>query len=114
MGKGPAKFPKQEEKRGKFCHHKTQKLGKSSNFGVVSEIQRAKFGVFITYIFGSKIWSSNKNFRGKFWGQAPRPPIMEVAPWDFVQDSSSGEVEYALGLANDPQGSNSKNTQFQC
>ena len=38
-------------------------------FGVISEIQRAKFGVFVTYIFG-----------GKIWGQAPRPPNMEVPP----------------------------------
>ena len=53
------------------CHQKTQKLGKSPNFGVISEIQRAKFGVFVIYIFGGKIWGSNKNFRGKIWGQAP-------------------------------------------
>ena len=47
------------------------KVGKSPNFAVTSEIQRAKFGVFVTFIFGGKIWGSNKNFRGKFWGQAP-------------------------------------------
>ena len=64
----------------KFCHHKTEKLGKSPNFGVISKIQRAKFGVFVTYIFGGKIWGSNKNFNGKLWGQAPRPPNMEVPP----------------------------------
>ena len=58
-------------KFGKSCHHKTQKLGESPNFGVISEIQRAKFGVFVIYIFGGKIWGSNKNFRGKIWGQAP-------------------------------------------
>ena len=29
--------------------------------------------VFVTYIFGGKIWGSNKNFRDKFWGQAPPP-----------------------------------------
>ena len=39
------------------------KVGKNPNFEVISEIQRAKFGVFVTYIF-----------RGKFWGQAPPPP----------------------------------------
>ena len=27
-------------------------------FGVLYEIQRAKFGVFVTYIFGGKIWGS--------------------------------------------------------
>ena len=58
------------------------KVGKSPNFGVIFEIQRAKFGVFVTYIFGGKILGFNKNFRGKFWGQAPpRPPDMEVPPW---------------------------------
>ena len=55
--------------------------GKTPNFGVISEIQRAKFGVFVTYIFGGKIWGSNKNFRGKFWGQAPPLPDMEVPLW---------------------------------
>ena len=56
------------------------KVGKSPNFGVISEIQRAKFGTFVIYIFGGKIWGSNKNFRGKSWGQAPRPPNMEEPP----------------------------------
>ena len=63
---------------------KTQKLEKCLNFGVISEIQRAKFGVFVIYIFGGKIWGSNKNFRSKIWSQAlPRPPNMEVPPWVF-------------------------------
>ena len=41
---------------------------KSSNFGVIFEIQRAKFGVFVTYTFGGKIWGSNKNLRGQNLG----------------------------------------------
>ena len=52
------------------------KVGK--NF--ISEIQRAKFGVFVTYIFGGKIWGSNKNFRGKFWGQAPQASLYGSTP----------------------------------
>ena len=60
---------------------KDAKVGKSPNFRVMSEIQRAKFGVLVIYIFGGKIWGSNKNFRGKIWGQAPRSPNMEVPPW---------------------------------
>ena len=47
------------------------KVGGSANFWVISVIQRAKFGVFVIYIFGGKIWGSNKNFRGKIWDQAP-------------------------------------------
>ena len=39
--------------------------GKVPIFGVISEIQRAKLGVFVIYSFGGKIWGSNKNFRGK-------------------------------------------------
>ena len=35
--------------------------------------------------FGGKIWGSNKNFRGKFWGQAPRPSNMEVPPGDILK-----------------------------
>ena len=72
-------------KFGKFCHHKTQKLGKSPNFGVISEIRRVKFGVFVTYIFGGKIWGSNKNFRGKFWGQAPPTSKSGSTPWEFAE-----------------------------
>ena len=34
-------------------------------FGVISEIQRPKFGVSVTYIFGGKIWGSDMTFRGK-------------------------------------------------
>ena len=49
-------------------------------FGVISEIQRAKFGASVIYIFGGKIWGSDMNFRGKIWGQAPRPPYMEEPP----------------------------------
>ena len=30
------------------------KVGKSPNLGVTSEIQRAKFGVFVTYILDAK------------------------------------------------------------
>ena len=65
------------------------KIGKESQFwgqlGVISEIQRAKFGVSVTYIFGRKIWGSDMNFRGKIWGQAPRPPCMEVLPLGLLK-----------------------------
>ena len=60
-------------------HYKTWKrITILGTFGVTFEIQRAKFGVFVTYIFGGKIWGSDTKFRGKFWGQALRPPFMEV------------------------------------
>ena len=39
------------QKLGKFCYYKTQKLLENPNFGDKSEIQRAKFGVFVTFIF---------------------------------------------------------------
>ena len=57
------------------------KFGKNPYFGVISEIQMAKFGVLVTYTFGGKIWGSNKNLGRKFWGQAgqaPRPPDIKV------------------------------------
>ena len=68
-----------------------RKSGGSANFGVISEIQRAKVGVFVTYIFGGKIWGSNKNFRGKFWGQAPPPPdllIWKYPPGSLISHST--------------------------
>ena len=60
------------------------KVGEHPNFVAISEIQRAKFGAFVTYIFGSKIWGSNKNFRSQFRGQAHRSPDMEVPPGRYV------------------------------
>ena len=83
MWQGSAKFTKYEEKFGKFCYHKTQKLGKNHNLGafrVISEIQRAKFGVFVTYIFGGKIWGSDRTFRGKFFGAKPRDLLIWKYP----------------------------------
>ena len=75
---------------------KDAKVGKKYQFwGLISEIQRAKFGVFVIYIFGERIWGSNKNFRGKIWGQAPpRPPNMEVPPWEFT--SGVKDVTFVL------------------
>ena len=64
------------------------KVGKKSQFWGISEIQRAKFCAFVTSIFAGKIWGSNKNFRGKFWGQAPRPPNMKVPPGTGGLESS--------------------------
>ena len=49
-------------------------------FVVISEIQRAKFGVSVIYIFGGKIWGSNMNFRGKIWGQAPPTSLYGSTP----------------------------------
>ena len=49
-------------------------------FGVISEIQRAKFGVSVTYIFGGKIWGSDMKFRGKIWGHAPPTPLYGSTP----------------------------------
>ena len=37
----------------------------NTDFEVISEIQRAKFEVFIAYNFGGRIWGSNTNFRGR-------------------------------------------------
>ena len=67
-------------KFGKFCYFKTQKLGESPNFGVISEIQRAKFGVFVTYIFGGKIWAPTRISEANFGAKPPRPPNMKEPP----------------------------------
>ena len=58
-------------KFGKSCHHKTQKLGKSPNFGIIPEIQRAKFGVFVIYIFGGKILGLQQEFQRQNLGPSP-------------------------------------------
>ena len=48
-------------------------------FGVTSEIQRATFGVFITYIIGDKILGLRHEFQRQILGPSP-PPDMEVPP----------------------------------
>ena len=44
------------------------------DFRIISEIQRAKFGILLANMFGGKIWGSGSdtNFRGRFCGQAPQ------------------------------------------
>ena len=71
-------------------------------FGVISEIQRAKFGVFVTYIFGGKIWGSDTNFRGNFWGHAPSlPPSLlkwKYPLWVFYSGYFPGKIDPVLCL----------------
>ena len=82
MGQGSAELPNKRKNLGSSVTTRRkiwERITILGAFGVISEIQKAKFGVFVTYIFGGKIWGSDTNFRGKFWGQAPpRPPYMEV------------------------------------
>ena len=61
------------------------KVEKKFQIGVTSEIQRAKFGVVVTYIFGVKIWGSNKNFRNKFWAQASNILMWKYFPGLWVR-----------------------------
>ena len=44
------------------------KVGKNPYFGVISEIQTAKFGVLITYTFGGKIWGFQQEFGKQILG----------------------------------------------
>ena len=61
--------PNKRKKFGRFYITTRRKIwGKNHNFRVISEIQRAKFGVFVTYIFGGKIGAtriSEANFGAK-------------------------------------------------
>ena len=75
--------PSSQNKRKNLGSFVTTRRKNCPNFGVISKIQKAKLGLFVTYIFGGKNWGSNKNFRGKFWCQAPppQPLYMEVPLW---------------------------------
>ena len=74
--------PSSQNKRkfGKFCHQKTQKLGKSPNFGVISEIQRAKFGDLSFIFLEEKFGAPTRISEAKFGAKPPRSPNMEVPP----------------------------------
>ena len=56
------------------------KIGTESRIlGSYLKLQKPKFGVLATNIFGGKNWGSDTSLTGKFWGQAPlRPPNMEA------------------------------------
>ena len=57
--------------RGKTCEVLSPQDTKSFEKVPILESYLKFRGQNLGYIFGEKIWSSNKNFRGKFWGQAP-------------------------------------------
>ena len=77
MGQGPAKFTKQEEKLGKFCYHKTQKLGKIPILESYLKFRGQNLGylspIFLEAKFGAPTRISEANF-----GAKPPPPNMEV------------------------------------
>ena len=79
-GKVRPSSPNKRKNLGSSVTTRRKSWEKVPILGSYLKFRGQKFGVFVTYIFGGKIWSSNKNFKGKFWGQAPRPPNMEVPP----------------------------------
>ena len=64
------------------------KIGKESQFwghlGLYLKFKGQNLGYLSPIFLEAKIWGSDMNFRGKIWGQAPRPPYMEVPLWDNV------------------------------
>ena len=68
-------------------------------FRVISEIQRAKFGVSVTYIFGGKIWGSDMNFRGKIWSQSPPPPP-DLHIWNYPLWVWNTEYKFSFRKVN--------------
>ena len=62
-----------------------QKLGKSPHSGVISEIQRVKFGVIVIYIFWRQNLGLQQEFQRQILGPSPRPPNMEVHPGDILK-----------------------------
>ena len=57
------------------------KVGKNPNFGVKSQIQKAKFGLFVTYILEAKIGAPTRISEANFGAKPPpRPLNMEVPP----------------------------------
>ena len=61
-------------------------------------LSEAKFGVrssqVVIYIFGGKIWGSNKTFQRQNLGPSPPSPDMEVPPWEFT--SGVKDVTFVL------------------
>ena len=79
-GKVRPSSPNKRKSLGSSVTIRRKRLEKSQFWGHIVNSD-GKIWVFVTYIFGGKIWDSNKNFRGKFWGQVtPRPPYLEVPP----------------------------------
>ena len=83
LGQGQPCSPNKRENLGSSNSVTTRRKswGKVPNLGSYLKFRGQNFLRIVIYIFGGKIWGSNKNFRGKIWGQAPRPPgNMEVPP----------------------------------
>ena len=83
LGQGPAKFKRKNVGSSVTTRHRS--WGKSLHSGVISEIQRVKFGIIFIYIFWRQNLLLQQEFRGKFWGQAPRPPNMKAPPEDILK-----------------------------
>ena len=83
-GKVRPSSPNKRKNLGSSVTTRRKSWEKNPNFGIISEIQRAQFGVFVTYIFGGKIWGIchsyfwRKNFQQEFQrqisGSSPPPP----------------------------------------
>ena len=69
-GKVQPSSPNKREDLGSSVTTRRKSWEKNPIFEVIFEIQRAKFGVFVTYSLEAKFGASTRNFRGKFWGQA--------------------------------------------
>ena len=77
---------------GKFWYHKKQKLGQNygkeiyhTNFGVISEIQRAKFGNYLSPIsLEGKFWAFIQISEAKFGAKTPPPPP-DLLIWKYSQ-----------------------------
>ena len=67
-------------KRKNLGRSVTTRRKSNPNFGVKSETQSAKFGVFVTYIFEAKFGAPTRISVTNFGAKRPRPPNMEVPP----------------------------------
>ena len=64
----------------------------------LSEIQSAKIGVYLTYMFGCKLLGCNKHFRDKF--DAKPPNLLKwISPWDPSEHHRLHECSYCLLLS---------------
>ena len=85
-----ARFSQFHQIRGKIWEvvlRQDAKVGKESqiwgHLELYLKFKRQNLGYLSPASFGGKIWGSYQNFRAKIWGQAPRPPYMEVPSWGY-------------------------------
>ena len=87
MGQGSASSPNKRKNLGSSVTTRCKNWERITILGALGLYLKFKgqnLGYLSSIFLEAKIWGSDMNFRGKIWGQAPRPSLEEVPPLEAV------------------------------